>query len=161
MADLIWHDYPDFRPEYSPIQMLEKGVFGGTAFNKASLEMDLSPEFRRQLDEIDADKVSELIATASSNFFGVLVENRNNRQLPDYLQKNQVQKHRGWFHWYVAFYDGRELDQTLNTARIQQWKDEIVLLYRAMNSAVGDAKTPWKQGLLQYAWNFSKTPNFI
>lgn len=105
--------HPEFKPELSPSNMLELGVFGGrymtdcknefprTWFAKAKLYSGNSP---------DGD--SDL------NYFKVSAS----QSLSVWKMKGWIhpQDPRGWFQWYCRYYLGRRSDDDLR--QIKRWK---------------------------------------
>lgn len=158
--EIVFSNYPDFRPHYTPIQMLNFGIFGGTTFNRTSLRKDMPKEFLQEMVGVDELKTQQSYSLPDINLYSVDAPNRNNIGLPDYIRQSQLGR-RGWFHWYIKMYYGNEQDDILNRARIEQWKTEVKSLFQMMQrQGTADAKKLWKQHLLQYSWNNSQTPNF-
>lgn len=100
----------EFRPELTPKQMLELGVFGGKYMT------DCTEEFPD-----DWFKDAKLCAARHDpdlNFFGV-----NASQPLSVWQKKGWIYHedpRGWFQWYCRYYMGRRCSDDLR--QIKRWK---------------------------------------
>lgn len=104
--------HPDFKPELTPKQMLELGVFGGKYMT------DCRDEF--PADWFTDAKLSHDRHDASLNYFGV----NASQPLSAWLLKGWVdRKHdpRGWFQWYCRYYMGRRLPGE-DERQIRRWK---------------------------------------
>ena len=102
---------PEFKPELTPSEMLELGVFGGKYLNDCKKEF---PKlwFRNA-------KLSNSKKDIQLNFFKV------NASLPlkDWINKGWINEHdpRGWFQWYCRYYLGRRLEKE-DQRQIKRWK---------------------------------------
>lgn len=104
-------DFPDdFRPFYSPKQMLEMGVFEGKYCNDCIGEL---PE--RWFEHA---KISEKPDPAL-NYFGV----KSRQSLPIWRQKGWIHgpDPRGWFQWYCRYYLGRRIPE-IDAIQIKRWR---------------------------------------
>jgi len=102
--------HPAFKPELTPVQMLEMGVFGGKYLT------DCQDEF--PADWFTRAKLSPEHADHRLNFFGV----RASKPLSYWIEKGWIrpQDPRGWFQWYCRYYMGR---RSVDDARqIGRWK---------------------------------------
>ena len=101
---------PGFRPELTPRQMLELGVFGGRYMTDCQAEFPAS-WFRRA-------KLCPERHDPKLNCFGV------NASLPlrEWRRKGWVhpQDPRGWFQWYCRYYMGRRSED--DARQIGRWK---------------------------------------
>jgi len=90
---------PLFKPELTPKQMLELGVFGGKYFG------DTPKEF--PADWFEKAKLSDHGKDPKLNYFGV------NASMPlSHWQKKgwiYADDPRGWFQWYARYYMGRRI----------------------------------------------------
>ena len=105
------HFDPEFKPELTPKQMLELGVFGGKYMT------DCTDEFPK--DWFRHAKLCSTKHDPSLNFFGV------NASTPlSYWQKKgwiYPGDPRGWFQWYCRYYMGRRLPEE-DARQIRRWK---------------------------------------
>jgi hypothetical protein len=105
--------HPDFKPQLTPAEMLELGVFGGRYmtdcknefpkawFKKAKLYSGTSPVGDKEL-----------------NFFKVIAS----QPLSVWKKKGWIhpQDPRGWFQWYCRYHMGRRSEDDLR--QIKRWK---------------------------------------
>ena len=105
--------HPEFRPELTPKQMLELGVFCGkdmtdTRDEFPSLAGSLAPSFLRSRRD------------CSLNFFGVDASQRSSR-FGASMDGIHADDPRGWFQWYCRYYMGRRLPEE-DKRQINRWK---------------------------------------
>lgn len=103
---------PDFKPELTPKQMLELGVFGGKYMTDCIHEFpaDWFAQARLCPDRHDPNL----------NFFHV----NASQPLSVWRQKgwiNEAHDPRGWFQWYCRYYMGRRLPAE-DARQIKRWK---------------------------------------
>lgn len=101
----------DFKPELSPIEMLELGIFGGKYMTDCTEEF---PEYW-----FSNAKLSPLKKDPSINFFGVDAS----LSLSEWNKKGWINPAdpRGWFQWYCRYYYGRRLPEE-DIRQIKRWK---------------------------------------
>ncbi|KAI5148499.1 hypothetical protein ENBRE01_0360 [Enteropsectra breve] len=144
-----WADeYPDFKPAFTPIQMLNLGVFEGKYMN------DCVSEFG-EFGFFDEAKTSD-IPDERLNFFKI----KSRMSLGHWKRKGWIYKDdpRGWFQWYCRFYIGRRIPDE-DDRQIKRWK----AFKRHMGQVVKNCKCkiPHKeycrprqrQGLLQWSYD--------
>ena len=101
---------PLFKPELTPKQMLELGVFGGKYLN------DCKSEFPKAW--FTNARVS-LVKDISLNYFSVDAS----QSLSEWIKKGWIhpQDPRGWFQWYCRYFMGRRTpDEDLR--QIKRWR---------------------------------------
>jgi hypothetical protein len=101
---------PHFRPELTPRQMLELGVFGGKYMTDCRAEFPAGWFTRAKLSPDRRDP--------RLNFFGV----HASQSLAAWRRNGWIHKQdpRGWFQWYCRYYLGR---RTSDDARqIRRWR---------------------------------------
>ena len=88
---------PDFKPDLSPKEMLELGVFGGKYMTDCRDEFPASWFRNAKLNSEQYDK--------SLNYFGV----RASQSLTEWRKQGWIHEDdpRGWFQWYCRYYRGR------------------------------------------------------
>lgn len=105
------HFDPEFKPELTPKQMLEVGVFGGKYL------ADCRDEFPKEW--FSKAKLSHERHDPKLNFFGV-----NASQPLSVWNENgwiHPEDPRGWFQWYCRYYMGRRLPEE-DPRQIKRWK---------------------------------------
>ncbi len=103
--------HPDFKPELSPKQMLEMGVFGGKYMT------DCKKEFPTEW--FKKAKLNSTFHDPDLNYFGV------NASQPLSVWRNKgwiyPEDPRGWFQWYCRYYMGRRINGE-DERQIKRWK---------------------------------------
>ena len=102
---------PEFRPELTPKQMLQLGVFCGKYLNDCRKEFPPSWFTRAKLSPARRD--------CSLNYFGVDAS----QPLSVWRQKGWIHPDdpRGWFQWYCRYYMGRRAAAE-DDRQIKRWK---------------------------------------
>ncbi|GIW69436.1 MAG: hypothetical protein KatS3mg101_0183 [Patescibacteria group bacterium] len=102
---------PEFKPELTPKQMLEMGVFGGKYMT------DCRNEFPK--DWFENAKLCHEKHDASLNFFKV----NASQPLSVWRRKGWIHPEdpRGWFQWYCRYYMGRRIPEE-DKRQIKRWK---------------------------------------
>jgi hypothetical protein len=101
---------PDFKPQLTPAQMLELGVFGGKYMTDCRREFPTSWFAGAKLSPHGRDP--------ACNFFGVDAS----QSLSEWKRKGWVHPDdpRGWFQWYCRYYMGRRLPDE-DHRQIKRW----------------------------------------
>jgi hypothetical protein len=139
------HFDPDFRPELTPAEMLELGVFGGKYMT------DCRQEFPAEW--FLAAKLSPERAEATLNFFGV----NASQPLSEWRKRGWIYDDdpRGWFQWYCRYYMGRRLALE-DTRQIKRWRAmQRHLAQVKKHCASGDwqCRPKQRQALLHWAYD--------
>jgi hypothetical protein len=102
--------HPEFRPELTPKQMLELGVFGGKYLTDCRAEFPAA-WFRRA-------KLARGRRDARLNYFGV----NASQSLATWRASGWIhpQDPRGWFQWYCRYYLGRRTAD--DRRQIRRWR---------------------------------------
>lgn len=118
----------DFKPQLTPKQMLELGVFGGKYMNDCKEEFPTNWFVNAKLSSVK-DK--------SLNFFGVDAS----KPLWYWVQKDWIypEDPRGWFQWYCRYYMGRRCAD--DNRQIKRW--------RAMTRHIGQLTKNCERGALE------------
>jgi hypothetical protein len=138
--------HPEFKPELTPKQMLNLGVFGGKYMT------DCGREFPGWLKK---SKLCHEFHNASLNFFKV----NASQPLSVWRKKGWIHKDdpRGWFQWYCRYFKGRRMED--DERQIKRWK-AIVRHIGAIkrNCRKGNLKCRPKerQALLHWAYDSRK-----
>ena len=138
----------DFKPELTPSQMLELGVFGGKYMTDCQNEFPTSWYENAKLNYIEQQ--------ASLNYFGV----NASQPLSVWRQKGWIyfEDPRGWFQWYCRYYMGRRIPDE-DARQIKRWKAikrHIAQLQK--NCALSDlsCRRKQRQALLHWAYDSRK-----
>jgi hypothetical protein len=101
---------PDFRPDLTPPEMLQLGIFGGKYMTDCEGEFPASWFARAKLSSERADP--------KLNYFGVAAS----QPLSVWRNKGWIHPDdpRGWFQWYCRYYRGRRLPDE-DTRQIKRW----------------------------------------
>lgn len=139
---------PRFRPELTPKEMLELGVFGGKYMT------DCQNEFPK--DWFEKAKLSPQKADPKLNYFGVLAS----QPLKVWQQKGWIyhEDPRGWFQWYCRYYMGRRIPQE-DDRQIKRWlaiKRHIAQLQKNCKPLDLNCRRRQRQALLQWAYDSRK-----
>ncbi len=140
---------PEFRPELSPKEMLELGVFGGKYMTDCLNEFPAAWFKKAKLDSVRHDP--------KLNYFGV----NASQPLSVWRAKgwiNEEHDPRGWFQWYCRYYLGRRLPDE-DARQIKRWK--AILRHIAQvkkNCRRGDmgCRPVQRQALLHWAYDSRK-----
>ncbi|WP_119269507.1 hypothetical protein [Taklimakanibacter deserti] len=102
---------PEFRPDLTPKQMLELGVFCGKYLIDCRDEFPASWFARAKLSPSSRD--------CSLNYFGVDAS----QSLAEWRRKGWIHPDdpRGWFQWYCRYYVGRRVPEE-DARQIRRWK---------------------------------------
>jgi len=138
---------PEFRPELTPKEMLELGVFGGKYMT------DCTGEF--PADWFEKAKLCHDKHRADLNFFLI------NASKPLWYWKAKGWIHpedpRGWFQWYCRYYRGRRCSD--DARQIKRWKAMTRHIAQIRkNCAPGDlvCRRKQRQALLHWAYDSRK-----
>lgn len=140
--------HPDFKPQLTPKQMLELGVFGGRYMT------DCRGEFPE--DWFVNAKLSPGKHDPQLNFFKV----NASQPLMAWLKKGWIYKDdpRGWFQWYCRYYIGRRISGE-DERQIGRWKAMVRHVAQITHKCrPGDyaCNTKQRQALLHWAYDSRK-----
>lgn len=139
---------PEFKPELTPEQMLELGVFGGKYMT------DCRKEFPK--DWYTKAKLCPERHDPKLNFFGV-----NASQSLSVWRRNgwiRPEDPRGWFQWYCRYYCGRRMPEE-DKRQIKRWKmmkRHIAQLKHRCVSKDLSCSRKQRQALLHWAYDSRK-----
>ncbi|MEA4863322.1 MAG: hypothetical protein AB7F40_09770 [Victivallaceae bacterium] len=138
---------PGFRPELTPKEMLELGVFGGKYMT------DCRAEFPAEWFE--NARLCPLKHDPELNYFKILAS----QPLSEWIRKGWIypQDPRGWFQWYCRYYMGRRCpDDDRQIRRHRAMLRHIAQIH--YNCAFGDesCRPKQRQALLQWAYDSRK-----
>ena len=101
---------PEFRPELTPAQILELGVFGGVYMRDCEDEFPKSWFAHAKFSPNDHDKRINYFKVDASQPLSIWKEKR-------WIHPNDP---RGWFQWYCRYYRGRRSID--DDRQIKRWK---------------------------------------
>lgn len=140
---------PEFKPELTPQQMLELGVFGGRYLRDCRKEFP-SAWFKR----------AKLLPAGIKghdpklNYFGVDAS----QSLAVWRRRGWINtKHdpRGWFQWYCRYYLGRRLPEE-DSRQIKRWKQlrrHLVQLKKNCRAGEVTCRRRQRQAVLHWAYD--------
>ena len=138
--------YEEFKPQLTPKEMLELGVFGGWYFKG---DIEEYPE-----EWFENARLSENGFDASLNYFEI----ESGLPMEEWIKKGWITKDDplGWFQWYCRFSLGRRIER-VDQFQIKRWKafgDRHAPAVRK-NCEEGDlqCRKRQRQALLQWAYN--------
>jgi hypothetical protein len=137
--------HPSFKPELTPAQMLEMGVFGGKYMTDCKKEFPKS-WFRKA-------KLCHQKHDPDLNFFRV------NASQPLKVWRDKGWIHpadpRGWFQWYCRYYLGRRMPEE-DARQIRRWKAirrHVAALKKYCPKGKLDCRPRQRQALLHWAYD--------
>jgi hypothetical protein len=142
---------PAFKPQLTPPEMLELGVFGGLYIRDCTDEFPKN--WFRKAKFAPEGTIKHL---AELNYFGV----NASQPLSVWKAKGWIYKEdpRGWFQWYCRYYMGRRIPGE-DARQIKRWKaiSRHVQQVR-LNCRVGDetCRPRQRQALLHWAYDSRK-----
>ena len=136
--------HPEFRPQLSPKEMLELGVFGGKYMS------DCTAEF--PVDWFEKARLCSEIHDPELNLFGV----NASQSLAEWQRKGWIYKEdpRGWFQWYCRYYMGRRCPD--DERQIKRWKSmrrHIGQITKNCRPLDLDCRPRQRQALLHWAYD--------
>lgn len=138
---------PLFKPNLTPQEMLELGVFGGKYITDCKEEFPKSWFKNAKLNSEKYDK--------SLNYFGV----KASQSLADWKKSGWLHKDdpRGWFQWYCRYYMGRRhLDDVRQIRRWVNMKRHIIWLQGACRRGDNSCRPRQRQAILHWAYDSRK-----
>ncbi|NLE06562.1 MAG: hypothetical protein GX638_17395, partial [Crenarchaeota archaeon] len=146
-----WPEFPMFKPELTPVEILKLGVFQGKRFN------DCFREFPREwfLEVLEENKLSVLKPMRKFNYFKV-PEDVIAVDWKDEDHDSLMDQHdpRGWLQWYIRFHLGRRTP--VDRKQINRWvsfgKRYKKMIESSCKKGDDKCKTRIKQAMI--CWGF-------
>ncbi|MDO9026925.1 MAG: hypothetical protein Q7U87_03490 [bacterium] len=140
--------HPGFKPELTPAQMLELGVFGGKYMTDCKKEFPKS-WFRKA-------KLCPQHHDPNLNYFKV----NASQPLKVWQDKGWIHPAdpRGWFQWYCRYYLGRRMPEE-DARQIKRWKAikrHVMALKKNCPKERLDCRPRQRQALLHWAYDSRK-----
>jgi hypothetical protein len=136
--------HPQFRPQLTPAQMLELGVFGGKYMTDCGDEFPAAWFKNARLCHERHDP--------QLNFFGV----NASQPLSVWRKKGWIDPHdpRGWFQWYCRYFQGRRCpDDERQIARWAAIARHIAQLKKNCEPRDLDCRRRQRQAILHWAYD--------
>ena len=142
------HFHPEFKPDLTPQEMLNLGVFGGKYMTDCTEEFPHSWFTHAKLDPTKHN--------AELNFFKV----NASQPLSVWRKNGWIHKDdpRGWFQWYCRYYMGRRIP-TEDMRQIKRWKAMVRHVAQVRSKCrLNDfgCHTKQRQALLHWAYDSRK-----
>jgi hypothetical protein len=136
---------PEFKPDLTPKEMLEMGVFGGKYMT------DCVDEYPQEWF-VNA-KLSPTKHDPKINFFGV----NASQSLAEWIRKGWIYRDdpRGWFEWYCRYYMGRRIPDE-DSRQIKRWKAmrrHVAQVAHKCRKGDYGCNTRQRQALLHWAYD--------
>jgi len=144
--------YIDFKPHFSPKEMLDLGIFEGRYLNDCVLEFPAE----WFLDALENGKLSPRKANIDRNYFKM----KSRMSLSEWEKRGWIPQiendpdNRGWFQWYCRYWLGRRIDN-VDEIQIKRWRAFNRHFGQVRKNCSGDIKCRPKQrqALLQWSYN--------
>lgn len=139
--------HPDFRPDLTPKEMLELGVFGGKYMT------DCRDEF--PADWFDNARLCPERHDPEVNYFGVSAS----QPLREWRRKGWIYEEdpRGWFQWYCRYYMGRRCpDDERQIKRWRAMRRHVAQIKKHCRPGDLGCRRKQRQALLQWAYDSRK-----
>ena len=148
MASMGRNFHPEFRPELTPKEMLELGVFCGKYMTDTRKEFP-AHWFTRA-------KLSPNYRDCSLNYFGVDAS----QPLSVWRKKGWIHPDdpRGWFQWYCRYYMGRRMPEE-DARQIRRWnamRRHVAQIKRHCERGDQTCRKRQRQALLHWAYDSRK-----
>ena len=136
--------HPDFRPQLTPQQMLELGVFGGHYFEGEQDEFPAEWFENAQLSDVH---------DPSKNYFEIdASQSREEWQRKGWMYDDDP---RGWFQWYCRYFMGRRMPEE-DARQIRRWKAmrrHVAQLRKNCVHGDFECRPKQRQALLHWAYD--------
>ena len=134
-----------FKPELTPQEMLEAGIFGGNYFKSDIAEF---PEKWFKNAKINYNEFD-----VSLNYFSI----KSGLSMEHWLSKGWIfpEDPLGWFQWYCRFTMGRRLPN-VDVTQIKRWKNfrrHVTAIEKNCEKGNLDCRKRQRQAILQWAYN--------
>lgn len=141
------HD--EFKPELTPRQMLELGVFGGAYFSEEDRHEFPEDWFRHA-------RLSRNGPDPNCNYFGLIASQPHKV----WMEKGWISEHDplGWFQWYCRYFQGRRIAGE-DERQIKRWKAmrrHVGQIKKACHPGDASCHSRQRQALLHWAYDSRK-----
>jgi len=137
----------EFKPELTPKQMLELGIYGGVYFNGDG-EKEFPKDWFKKYKKSESGEYEKNL-----NFYNV----RASKPLKYWREKGWIYKDdpRGWIQWYFRYYYGRRIPKE-DQRQIKRWKAltrHIAQLSKNCDSQDLNCRPVQRQAILHWAYD--------
>ena len=137
--------YKLFKPQLTPKEMLELGVFGGSYFNKKQIREFPKSWFQKV-------KLSKTLDVQLNRF-----KVKAGLTRKEWLKKGWIFKEDplGWFQWYCRFQNGRRIPH-IDEIQIKRWKAfkrHVTAIKKNCESGDIHCRRRQRQAILQWAYD--------
>ena len=137
--------YKLFKPQLTPKEMLELGVFGGSYFNKKQIKEFPNSWFKKA-------KISEKFDVKLNRF-----KIKSGLSRKEWLEKGWIFKEDplGWFQWYCRYVNGRRI-QNIDKIQIQRWLNftrHVMAIKKNCEQNDLNCRKRQRQAILQWAYD--------
>lgn len=153
-------DYPEFKPDYSPVEMFREGIFGGNYFQPSipkKWKSHVPEEFIQEFEEFEIDNLLK-------NSHYIIQINRwrveCGSSYEEWVSNGWIKEQDpyGWVNWYINFYYGRRSED--DSRQIGRWFSfkgrHIGTLKRSAKPDEISKGLKTRQNLLHWAVNSTK-----
>ncbi len=141
------YDLEQFAPKYTPVQMLEMGVFGRGYFYRAA-----DRDFYMLGEAEELARRDRRPPLYKGNYFGAKAGMSYN----DWLERGWIfpEDPLGWFHWYCRYHAGRRHERDdRQRARWISYGERWKRMGRHQEAVSGYVTPVVKQGFLQWSYD--------
>ena len=136
---------PDFKPELTPKEMLELGVFEGHYLTDCQSEFPKDWFLKAKIDTKKPD--------ISLNYFKI----KSRQSLQEWQRKGWIipPDPRGWFQWYCRYFMGRRIAE-IDRVQIARWhafKRHKAQVLKNCPPGKFECRARQRQALLQWSYN--------
>lgn len=144
---------PTFGPSYTPMEMLDLGVFEGIY---TGVIKNIPKKYKEHPKVLPKGSEPDI----KINKFGV----KSRSSLKEWQRKGWTTELSplGWWEWYIKYFEGRR-DEKEDKYQIGRWKSFVARHNGQMRLSSSkwkqeDSHLKSKQGQLQWAWDFEQKP---
>jgi len=142
----------DFKPHFSPKEMLDLGIFEGKYLNDCILEFPVEWFF----DALENRKLSPEKSNIECNYFKI----KSRMSLGEWTKRGWIPQiendpdNRGWFQWYCRYWLGRRIPD-VDQIQIKRWRAFNRHFGQVKKNCNGDinCRPKQRQALLQWSYN--------
>lgn len=143
-----------FAPSFTPMEMLDKGVFMDCAYT--NVIKGIPAKYKKHPKTPDSMK----LADASKNYYGV----KSRQSLKVWQDNDWIKTDKlGWWEWFIKYFEGRRLPKEEDEWQVGRWRSFVARHNGQVQSKCkpGDKEchTRQRQGLLQWGWDSDEELN--